>query len=71
MKKMIILSGALYMLASQSANAQISVAIGVPVYAEPGYVAMAPDYPSEHYDIHRHRHNDYWARQPRQGRGHR
>ena len=34
-----------------------------PAYVEPGPgYAYAPDWPSEHYDRHRHRHNDYWAR---------
>lgn len=73
MKKIIILSGALCLLTSYSANAEISVGInlGEPVYAEPGYYAVAPDYPSEHYDHHRHRHNDYWAHRQQEERGHR
>ncbi len=80
MKKIIILSSALCLLGSYSANADISVGInlGEPVYAEPvyaepvyenpGYV-MAPDWPSEHYDRHRHRNNDYWAHRQQQEHG--
>ncbi len=75
MKKTIIISALCTLLAGTSANAQVSVGIGIgepaypapsypayPAYVEPGpgYV-VAPDWPSEHYDIHRHRHNDYWA----------
>ena len=41
MKKIIILSSALCLLGSYSANAtQISVAIGMPVYAEPGFMSQ-------------------------------
>jgi len=70
MKKIIILSGTLCLLGSYSANAtQISVAIGLPVYESPGYV-IAPDYPSYHYDHHRHPHNDYWAHRQQQEHGH-
>jgi len=65
MKKILILTGALALLAGADANAQISVTFG-----EPGY-EMRPDYPSEHYDIHRHRHNDYWARRQQEERAHR
>src|SRR5271155_218057 len=80
MKKIIILSSALCLLGSYSANADISVGINLgepvytePVYAEPiyenpGYV-MAPDYPSYHYDHHRHPHNDYWAHHQHDERG--
>jgi hypothetical protein len=73
MKKILILSSAMVLMTAYSANAQISVSIGepAPVYyaPEPGYV-VAPDWPSEHYDIHRHRHNDYWAHRQQEERGH-
>jgi hypothetical protein len=76
MKRTIILSSALCLLGSYSANADISVGInlGEPVYAEPvyenpGYV-IAPDYPSYHYDHHRHPHNDYWAHRQHDERAH-
>lgn len=84
MKRIIILSSALVILASASAYAD-SVSFGVnvgepaypaypayaaPTYVEPGYgYVMAPDWPSEHYDRHRHRHDDYWARHEREERG--
>jgi len=69
MKKIIILSSALCVLASYPANAGVAIVFNEPqpvYYAEPsrGYV-MAPDWPSEHYDIHRYRHNDYWSHQKR------
>ncbi len=83
MKKIIVFSAACMLLAGASAHAEISVGIGIgePVYAAPvvpaypmyvepgpGYV-VAPDWPSAHYDHHRHAHNDYWAH--RGGRGER
>ncbi len=76
MKKIILLSSAFMLLASASANADVSVGVnfGEPEYAEPIYLApapvyvepgpsyvVAPDWPSEHYDRHRYRHNNYWA----------
>jgi len=69
MKKLLLLTSALCIVGSYAAAAQISVSIGEPVVAEPAYV-MRPDYPSEHYDIHRHRHNDYWARKQQDERNH-
>ena len=60
--------------AGYAAHAQVSLQVGI---GEPAYVAPAPvypyaepyapyagayrDWPSEHYDRHRHPHNDYWA----------
>jgi hypothetical protein len=60
-----LLTGAI-LFTSASANAQVSVGINLgvpvePVYPVPTYITPAPDWPSNHYDIHRHRHNDYWA----------
>ena len=55
------------LLAATSAKADVSVGVTFgepeyPAYAAPGYVvAPAPDWPSYHYDHHRHGHNDYWA----------
>ena len=74
MNKIILLSSALCLFASYPANAEVSlnVNLGEPVYyAQPyrGYV-MQPDYPSEHYDHHRHGHNDYWAGRQQQEREH-
>jgi hypothetical protein len=60
--------------ASAWANVNVDIGIGVPV-AEPvyapqpqGYV-LAPDWPSLHYDRHRHFHNDYWAHRQAEERG--
>src|SRR5436190_655059 len=67
MKKIIILSSALCLLASYSANAgtTTTVIVGEPIYTPSLYVSpgyrVAPPWPSEHYDIHNHRHNDYWG----------
>lgn len=74
MKKIILLSSALVLFGSYSANAEINVNVdfGSPaVVEEPvrGYI-VRPDYPSEHYDIHRHRHNDYWARKQQEEHEH-
>jgi len=70
MKKILIVSGMFMLLASASANAEVSVGINFgepvePVYVAPTYVEPAPDWPSYHYDRHRHRHNDYWAHRRR------
>jgi hypothetical protein len=70
MKKLLVITTALCAFAgANTAQAEISVVLGQPApayYAEPAYVPQGyvarPDWPSEHYDIHRHRHNDYWAR---------
>jgi len=81
MKKIVILSAVFALLAGASANADVSVGFnfGVPVepvYPEPVYVepgpgyVIAPDYPSYHYDRHRHRHNDYWAHRQHDERMH-
>ena len=77
MKKVILLTSALILLGSTSANAEINLNVdfGEPVYAQPVYMSpgyvIRPDYPSEHYDRHRHRHNDYWARRNQEERGQR
>jgi len=82
MKKIILITSALVLLTGYSANAAVDLSVGIgvpapgygyaqPAYVEPGYV-VAPGWPSEHYDIHRHRHNDYWAarRHDDHARGH-
>jgi len=69
MKKIIILSSALCLLGSYSANAEISVNVDFPISESPSYV-IAPDYPSYHYDHHRHPHNDYWAHRQHDERDH-
>jgi len=71
MKKIFILSSAFIMLAGASANAEVSVGISLggpvaepaPMYIAPAptYITPVPDWPSYHYDRHRHWHNDYWA----------
>ena len=80
MKKILMLSSALFLLTSHAATAQISVILGEPIYVEPpvysappvyapGYLEYNHRYPSQYYDNHRHhRQNDwaYWAKQRRE-----
>ena len=81
MKKIIMLSSALFLLSSYSADAQVSVTFGeAPVYEAPpvyytptvyapSYVEYNHRYPSQYYDMHhQHRHNDmaYWSNHHRQ-----
>ena len=75
MKNLLILTTGLCLLASYSANAQISVTLGEPMYVAPpiyypppvyapGYAEYYHRYPSQYYDHRRHqRHGDwsYWA----------
>ena len=75
MKEIFILSSALVLLTSYSASAEFAVKFNAPQpveYAEQtrGY-EIKHDYPSEHYDIHRHRHNDYWANRKQEQIDHR
>ena len=78
MKKIIILSSAMCLLFSYSANAQVAVTFGEPLYLAPpvyypppvyapGYVEFYHRYPSQYYDRWHHRHNDwaYWANERR------
>ena len=75
MKKIIILSSVLCVLAGTSANAQVSVefdnpdvsvTLGEPVYVAPpvyapGYVEYYHRYPSQYYDRHGHHRHDDWS----------
>jgi len=73
MKKLLIISAAaLCVLASSSAQAEVSVAIGVPLFApapvyypppvyDPGYVDYYHRYPSQYYDRRYHHRHDDWA----------
>ncbi len=68
MKKLIMLSGALCVLAAASANAQISVVVGQPVYYTPPiYTVEYREYYNRypHYKGHARGRDDwsYWAEQ--------
>lgn len=72
MKKILMLGSALCVLASYPASAGVAIVFNTPepvYFYEPtrGYV-IQPDYPSEHYDRHRHWHNDYWAHRQQEER---
>ena len=76
MKKIFLISTTVFLLSGYSANAQVSVTFGEPAYVAPAYPYAAPygyaitsDWPSDHYDVHRHRHNDYWAHRMHDERG--
>ena len=82
--KILIAGSILSFTIGYAAHAEVSFQVGIgepgygapapyPYYAEPyaPYAASERDWPSEHYDRHRHGHNDYWAHRYQEERGRR